>query len=198
MTWIDQGIRFDSHGRGQNIPSPKLDNFSRADYHDVYRATGLANTWFNECSASMTGEDEDDYPTPVDPMLPTPPGEGTGPSIWDYAPDFSNNPFHPYPPVKKPDGSNITRENLRGTRLYDWKGCTTARVNNIQQAFRDMNALASQEGVYRNIDWTTEAAPDFLGPDIYTDPNFKIPDDTRSEIQSTSHRCPKLDSYVGR
>lgn len=61
-----------------------------------------------------------------------------------------------------------------------------------------MNTLASQEGVYRNIDWTAEAATVFWGPNIYTDPNFKIPDDTRSEIQSTSHRCPKLDSYVGR
>lgn len=118
MTWIDQGIRFDGHGRGQNIHFPKLGNFSRADYHDVYPGTGLANTWFNECSASMTGEGEDDYRTPVDPMLPTPPGEGTGPSIWDYAPDFSNDPFPPYPPVKNPDDSNITIENLRGTRLY--------------------------------------------------------------------------------
>ncbi|KAK3947731.1 carbohydrate esterase [Pseudoneurospora amorphoporcata] len=101
LLWVDKfaagarGIRFDGHGRGQNIHFPKLGNFSRADYHDVYPGTGLANTWFNECSASMAGEGEDDYPTPVDPMLPTPPGEGTGPSIWDYAPDFSNDPFLP-------------------------------------------------------------------------------------------------------
>ncbi|KAK1777157.1 hypothetical protein QBC45DRAFT_198800 [Copromyces sp. CBS 386.78] len=70
-----------------------------------------------------------------------------------------------------------------------------AQQNNIQQAFRDMNTLASQEGVYRNIDWTAEAATDFWCPNIYTDPNFKIPDDTRSEIQRIFAAIEQVWSY---
>lgn len=75
MTWIDQGIRFDGHGRGANIHFPILGNQHRADYHDVYPSTCLANTWFNECAAS--GEGQDDYPVPINPQLPTPPQPST-------------------------------------------------------------------------------------------------------------------------
>lgn len=195
MTWIDQGKRFDGHGRGQNIHFPMLGNEGRGDYHDVYPGSGLANTWFNECpAATRAGEGEDDYPSPIDPGLPTPPdaGGGAGTSIWDFAPDFSNDPFPPYPPVKNPDGSNITIENLRGTRLYGWYGCPSDRVNVIQRAYRDFNTLSSQDGVYRNIDWSAQAATDFWG--AAGSPPWKIPDDTRAEIQSTSPQKPKLDS----
>ncbi|KAK0761499.1 hypothetical protein N5P37_006451, partial [Trichoderma harzianum] len=67
MTWIDLGTRFEGHGRGQNIHFPTLGELGRADYHDVYPGTALANTWFNECSGG------DDYPEPIDPGLPKPP-----------------------------------------------------------------------------------------------------------------------------
>jgi hypothetical protein len=64
MTWHDQGIRFDGHGRGQNIHFPALGGSGRADYHDVYPRTAVANTWYNECSGG------DDYPEPINPNLP--------------------------------------------------------------------------------------------------------------------------------
>ncbi|CAH0045126.1 unnamed protein product [Clonostachys solani] len=73
MTWIDQGFRFDGHGRGENIHFPILGSQERADYHDVYPGTAMANTWFNECLNVRVGEGVDDYPEPFDPMLPLPP-----------------------------------------------------------------------------------------------------------------------------
>ncbi|KAK4210281.1 carbohydrate esterase [Rhypophila decipiens] len=70
MTWIDQGFLFKGHGRGQNIHFPILGHEGRADYHDVYPGTAIANTWFNECPSS-NGEGVDDYPVPINPHLPS-------------------------------------------------------------------------------------------------------------------------------
>lgn len=41
----------------------------------------------------------------------------------DYSPD---DPFPPYPPLTYDNGTNITIQALRGTRLYGWKGKQTA------------------------------------------------------------------------
>ncbi|KAI0965120.1 hypothetical protein F4678DRAFT_485612 [Xylaria arbuscula] len=78
MTWLDEGTRFDGYGRGENIHFPILGSQKRADYHDVYPGTCVANTWFNECPD--VGQGEDDYPIPIDPHLPIPPGLDPGDS----------------------------------------------------------------------------------------------------------------------
>lgn len=95
-------------------------------------------------------------------------------SVWDYAPDFGNDPFPPYPPLTDDDGSNISIDNLRGTHIYGFKGCTEERRRLIQEAYSDFHTLADQLDVYNNIVWTDRAVQDFFGNNI--------PDGTRKEI----------------
>lgn len=93
-------------------------------------------------------------------------------------PDYSNDKFPPYPPLTSADGSNITAENLRGTRLYGWKGCEVEDTIAIASAFDDMyklaNPLASQ------IDWADEISEDFRGKNQGKN---RVPDDRRTQIQ---------------
>lgn len=97
----------------------------------------------------------------------------------DYAPDFSNDPFPPYPPM--PDPSNFTAENVRGTRLFGWKGCGNNERNDITQAWNDFHKLASQKELYQNIDWSSKAAQDIWGHS--TDPRKQISDKTKKQIK---------------
>ncbi|KAL9108235.1 MAG: hypothetical protein Q9227_006973 [Pyrenula ochraceoflavens] len=96
---------------------------------------------------------------------------GLGPE----APDTSKDPFPPYPSV-----DNITTTNLRGTRLYGWKGCTKADSDIITEAYDDFYYLANQKALYQNIDWTDQPVKDFFGPSTGAS---KITDDRRTEIQ---------------
>lgn len=99
----------------------------------------------------------------------------------DYGPDFSDDPFPPYPSVYQEDGSNFTAANWRGTRLFKWKGCDENQVNAITQAWNDFHKLASQEELYKDIDWTSQAALDIWGHS--TDPRKQLSDDTKAEIK---------------
>lgn len=99
----------------------------------------------------------------------------------NYGPDFSNDPFPPYPPVYQSDGSNFTAANWRGTRLFGWKGCGTEQVNAITQAWNDFHKLASQKDLYEEIDWTSQAALDIWGHS--TDPRKQLSDETKGEIK---------------
>jgi hypothetical protein len=101
-------------------------------------------------------------------------------SVWDYAPDFSKDPIQPYPDLKKPDGTNISVENIRGTHLFGFRGCAKGDADNIKQAYKDFHTLADQLDVYNNIDWTSDAANDFWGP---TTGDNVVPENTRKEIQ---------------
>jgi hypothetical protein len=102
--------------------------------------------------------------------------------VWDHAPDFSNDGHQPFPSLKDDDGNDISVENLRGTRLFGYKGCEKEEANKIDQAFKDFHTLVSQNGVHSNIDWAHAAAVDFFGPSAG---KYRIPDDTRKEIQRT-------------
>jgi len=64
------------------------------------------------------------------------------------APDFSKDPFPPYPSI-----DNITTKSIRGTRLYGWKGCAHEETQKIAEAYDDFYTLAQQPDVYNNIDW---------------------------------------------
>ena len=82
---------------------------------------------------------------------------GIATSPLDFGIDYTKDPFPPYPPLTYPNGSNISIVNLRGTRLYGWKGYAYSK-NDIAQAFDDFYTLSQQPSVYKNIDWNTPAA----------------------------------------
>ncbi|RYO89846.1 hypothetical protein DL766_007921 [Monosporascus sp. MC13-8B] len=84
--------------------------------------------------------------------------------VWNYAPDFFNDKFPPYPDLKDESGNNITVENIRGTHLFGWKGCGNEEVNKITRAYKDFHTLTSQDGVHKNIDWAYAAAVNFWRP----------------------------------
>ncbi|OAL55012.1 hypothetical protein IQ07DRAFT_584144 [Pyrenochaeta sp. DS3sAY3a] len=92
-------------------------------------------------------------------------------------PDWSKDKFPPYPSMTNPDGTNITIENLRGTRLFGWKGCEVEETKIIAEAFDDFYKLA--QPLSSGIDWASEVAEDFWGKN--EGPN-RVPDDRRKQI----------------
>lgn len=108
-------------------------------------------------------------------------------SVWDYAPDgIFYDAIPPYPSLTNADGNNISVDNLRGTHLFGFKGCTRDRATTIATAYNDFNTLASQMSVYNSILWSSDAAKDFFGP---ADGPYRISDDTRRQIQRKSASC---------
>ncbi|KAI9674471.1 MAG: hypothetical protein M1817_001809 [Caeruleum heppii] len=103
-----------------------------------------------------------------------------GATVWDYAPDFPKDKFPPYPSVLNPDGSKIDVKNLRGTKLFGWKGCEPDDQKAIASAFDDFHKLVSLSEVSSSIDWNDQAAKDFFGA---ASGRNQIPDDRRKQIQ---------------
>lgn len=101
-------------------------------------------------------------------------------TVWDFAPDFSKDTIPPYPPLTNPDGTDITIQNLRGTRLFGWRGCDISESNAIAEAFDDFHKLVSLPEVYNSISWNDRAAIDFFGA---ASGKNRIPDKRRKEIQ---------------
>ena len=95
-----------------------------------------------------------------------------------HGPDYSRDKFPPHPSLTDSNGSNITVENLRGTRLYGWKGCEVDETKAIASAFDDMYKLAKP--LASKIDWAGEIAVDFWGKNEGLN---KVPDDRRTQIQ---------------
>ena len=93
-------------------------------------------------------------------------------------PDYSRDKFPPYPSLKNADGSNITIENLRGTRLYGWKGCEVDDSKAIAAAFDDFYKLAAP--LSSKIDWAGTIAEDFWGKNAGKN---KVPNNRRTQIQ---------------
>ncbi|KIN09024.1 hypothetical protein OIDMADRAFT_23751 [Oidiodendron maius Zn] len=114
-------------------------------------------------------------------------------SVWDFAPNFANDPIQPYPSLKNPDGTNISIENLKGTRLYGWKGCSPNEVEDIKDAWDDFYKLAQQKDLYKKIDWASQAATDFWGP---ASGDRVIPKDTRKEIQQVFKAAQQMYSSL--
>ena len=85
------------------------------------------------------------------------------PHPLDYAPDFSKDPFPPWPNVYNDDGSNITTENWRGTKLFGWKGCDKDEQNIIVEAMQQFYKLAQQEALWKEINWNSQAAKEIWG-----------------------------------
>ena len=108
-------------------------------------------------------------PRSSDPILSPP----------DLTPDFSNDPFPPYPPL--PADGNVTDQSWRYTRLFGWKGCGTNEKNIIKQAYNDFYKLAQQKSLYSNIDWNSQPAREFWGH--ATQANKQISSATKGEIK---------------
>lgn len=93
-------------------------------------------------------------------------------------PDYSKDKFPPYPSMKNADGTDLTIENLRGTRLYGWTGCEVDETKAIAAAFDDFHKLA--DPLAASIDWSDEVAQDFWGKHVGKD---RVSDDRRKQIQ---------------
>jgi hypothetical protein len=93
-------------------------------------------------------------------------------------PDYFKDQFPPYPPMINADGTDIAIENLRGTRLYGWKGCAVDETKVIAEAFDDFYKLANP--LSSKIDWASEVAEDFWGKN---EGENKVPDERRKQIQ---------------
>jgi hypothetical protein len=107
------------------------------------------------------------------------------PNWLDYAPGFSQDPFPPWPPITNPSGSNITTQNVRGTKLFGWKGCDSGAMNIIQESFKHFETLAGQKALYDDdIDWNSQAALDIWGHS--TDDRKAVQDDRKLQIKRKS------------
>jgi hypothetical protein len=100
-------------------------------------------------------------------------------------PDYSKDPFPPYPPVE--GGQDPTTTNILGTRLYGWTGCHTLEHDMIEDAFNDMNKIMSYKTNTGSIDWKSKAAEDFFGP---SKDEGVIDDKTRKIILGKQLRYP--------
>jgi hypothetical protein len=85
-------------------------------------------------------------------------------SALEFGVDYTKDPFPPYPAVTNPDGTNISALNLRGTRLYGWKGCDVSEEKIIAQTYNDFYTLAQQPSLYKNLDFSSAASREFWGP----------------------------------
>lgn len=121
---------------------------------------------------------------PVEGSEPTPlryrDAEAT-PNPLDYAPDFSKDPYPPYPPVKNDDGSEISIENWRGTKLFGWKGCEPEEQKIIVETFQHFHKLADNKALYDSIDWVSQAAKEIWGHS--TDDRKAVQDDRKKQIK---------------
>jgi hypothetical protein len=93
-------------------------------------------------------------------------------------PLWQNDTIPPYPSLKDPSTQNIL-----GTRLFGWKGCTVRESQDIAEAYDDFYTLAQQDGVAKNIDWASPAALEVWGP---SKGKYVIQDSKRAEIQRKS------------
>lgn len=85
------------------------------------------------------------------------------PHHLDYAPDFSKDAFIPWPTDTNPDGSNISTENWRGTKIFGWDGCNVKQQKILVETFQHFHKLANQEALWKDIDWNAPAARDIWG-----------------------------------
>jgi hypothetical protein len=79
---------------------------------------------------------------------------------YDVGPDWSNDPFPPYPPLTDDKGNLIDAQNLRGTRLFGFNGCDSKAQTIIHSTYDDFYKLSHQNGLSANIAWKEEAAKD--------------------------------------
>ncbi|RFU29502.1 hypothetical protein B7463_g6841, partial [Scytalidium lignicola] len=95
------------------------------------------------------------------------------------SPDYANDSFPPYPSLTDP-----TVLNWRGTRLFGWNGCQLSEVQAITEAYNDMYKISNLANNYQNIDWTSDAAKEFFGPQSG---KYQLTDDVKTQITSEKY-----------
>ena len=108
------------------------------------------------------------------------------PNPLDYAPDFYQDPFPPWPRVTNTDDSNITVQNWRGTKLFGWKGYDKGARDIIVETMQSFYTLAQQEALWKNVDWDSTAAKEIWGH--ATDNKRMISDNTKAQIKRKCFR----------
>ena len=85
------------------------------------------------------------------------------PNPLEYAPDFYQDPFPPWPSVTNADGFNKTVQNWLGTKLFGWKGCDKGAQDIIVETMQSFYFLAQQEASWKNVDCDSTAAKEICG-----------------------------------
>jgi hypothetical protein len=107
-------------------------------------------------------------------------------TVWDYGPDYYRDEVLPYPPLKNTDGSNITIDKIRGTRLFGWTGCGD-KWSQMSDSWNEFHDIVKEEDIYKNMDWRGKPARDFWGGSSKED-GPQIHQTIRDAIQSQSER----------
>jgi len=66
---------------------------------------------------------------------------------YDVAPDWSKDPFPPYPPITDDRGNTIDAQNVRGTRLFGWNACDKPAADIIKATYDDFYKLSHVDGL---------------------------------------------------
>ncbi|KAI0529773.1 hypothetical protein GGR58DRAFT_526027 [Xylaria digitata] len=185
FSWSDRGVLYSGVDRGEWLHFTNQGGLGRADLVQVNPATNEAFTHFNECPGGSGGDDG----SVGDPGLPA--YSAVDPAeVWTYAPNFADDPVPPYPPLKNADGSDISIENLRGTRLFGWEQCDD-NWKPIADAWKEFNGLVSQDGVKSKIDWNSVAVSELFGGT-----GAAIPDDRKKSIQQIFDAASQMWTYT--
>ena len=98
-------------------------------------------------------------------------------SGYDIGPDWSKDPFPPYPPLTDENGNLLDAQNVRGTRLYGYTGCSSNDKSIIDATFDDFYKLTHIDGLWANFAWNEQPAKEMWGAPT------KIPDERKEEIR---------------
>lgn len=104
-------------------------------------------------------------------------------SGFDVGPDWSKDPFPPYPPLTDGSGKLLDAANIRGTRLFGYTGCSENDRSIIDSTYNDFYRLTHIDGLWKNFAWNEQAAKEMWG--VLTGPR-PIPDERKEEIR---RRC---------
>ncbi|XTI88893.1 hypothetical protein V2W45_1188632, partial [Cenococcum geophilum] len=76
---------------------------------------------------------------------------------YDVGPDWENDELPPFPPLTDSEGKKIDAANLRGTRLFGYKGCGKAEKKIIDDTYVDFSYLAALPTLKDGIAWNDQA-----------------------------------------
>lgn len=98
-------------------------------------------------------------------------------SGYDVSPDWSTDPFPPYPLLTDDSGSLIDSENVRGTRLFGYMGCSSIEKSIIDATFDDLYAVTHLDSQWANFERNEQSAQEIWGS------QRAIPDGKKNEIR---------------
>ena len=90
------------------------------------------------------------------------------------------------------DGNLIDAQNLRGTRLFGYTGCTSDDKKIIHSTYDNFYKLSHVDGLYQNFAWNEQAAKGMWGA---TSGRTPIPDERKEEIRR-AFRAPFMHAAI--